>query len=62
MCYYFYDLIKIKDFDPDNILRDEKSYEKLLVYNIFYMSLINFKSLCIRLDKRNRLFEFMVKL
>ena len=40
MCYYFYDMIKIKDFDPDNILRDKKSYEKVLVYNIFYMNLL----------------------
>ena len=62
MYYYFYDLIKIEDFDLDNTLRDEKPYDNFFVYNIFYMSLIHFKSLRIRLDKRNRLFEFMVKL
>ena len=27
-CYYFDDTIKIEDFDFDNILLDEKSYEK----------------------------------
>ena len=26
--------IKIEDFDHDNILIDEKSYENILVYNI----------------------------
>ena len=26
-CYYFYDIIKIKDFNLDNVLKDEKSYE-----------------------------------
>ena len=33
-CYYFDDIIKIEDFDYDNILIDEKSYGKILVYNI----------------------------
>ena len=33
MCYYFNDVIKIEDFDVDNILIDEKSYENILVYN-----------------------------
>ena len=34
MCYYFNDIIEIEDFDSDNILKDEKSYENILVYNI----------------------------
>ena len=29
--YYFDDIIKIKDFDFDNILIDEKSYDNFLV-------------------------------
>ena len=29
MCYYFDDITKIKDFDLDNILIDEKPYEKI---------------------------------
>ena len=33
-CYYFDDVIKVQDFDPDNILIDPKSYENILVYNI----------------------------
>ena len=33
-CYYFDDIIKIEDFDFDNILLDGKSYENILIYNI----------------------------
>ena len=33
-CYYFDDILKIEDFDIDNILIDEKSYKNILVYNI----------------------------
>ena len=29
--YYFDDIIKIEDFDFDNILLDEKSYENILI-------------------------------
>ena len=32
-CYYFDDIIKIEDFDLDDILIDE-TYENILVYNI----------------------------
>ena len=35
-CYYFDDIIKIDDFDFDDILIDEKSYENILVYWISY--------------------------
>ena len=51
MCYYFYDIIKIEDFDLDNILIDQKSYENISVYNISYKSLIYSKPLRIRFDK-----------
>ena len=47
-CYYFDDIIKIEDFDIDNILIDEKSYKNILVYNISYKSLIDSEPL--RLD------------
>ena len=33
--YYFDHIIKTEDFELDNILIDEKSYENILVYNIF---------------------------
>ena len=53
-CYYFDDIIKIEDFDFDNILTDEESCENILVYNISYKNLIDSNSLCIRFDKIDR--------
>ena len=50
-CYYFDDTIKLEDFDPDNILIDEKSHENTLVYDISYKTLIGSKPLRIRFDK-----------
>ena len=50
-CYYFHDIIKFEDFNLDDILIDEKSYENILVYNISYKSLIGAKPLRIRSDK-----------
>ena len=51
MCYYFDDIIKIEDFNLDNILIDEKSNENILVYNISYKTLTVAKPLHIRLNK-----------
>ena len=50
MCYYFDDTIKFQDFDLDNTLIDEKSDEKILVYNISYKNLIGNKLLHNRFD------------
>ena len=55
-CYYFDDIIKIEDFNLDDVLDeklDEKSYENILVYNILYKTLNNTKPLRIRFDKIN---------
>ena len=53
-CYYFDDIIKLEDFDLDNILIDEKSHENILIYDISYKTLIGSKPLRIRLDKIDR--------
>ena len=50
-CYYFDDIIKLEDFDIDNILIDEKSRENILIYGISYKTLIGQKHLHIRFDK-----------
>ena len=50
-CYYLNDIIKIEDFNLDNILIDEKSKESILVYKISYKTLIDSKALHIRFDK-----------
>ena len=50
-CYYFNDIIKLENFDTDNILIDEKSQENVLIYDIWYKSLIGSKPLCIRFNQ-----------
>ena len=42
-CYYFDDIIKLEDFDIDNILVDEKSHETILIYDISHKTLIGTK-------------------
>ena len=37
--YFFNDFINIKDFDPDNIKIDEKSYKNILIYFIGYVTI-----------------------
>ena len=54
MCYYFNDIIQFEDFDLDNILIDEKSYENILICKISYKTLIGVKSLRIRFNKVDR--------
>ena len=49
--YYFDDIIKFEDFNLDNILIDEKSYQSILDYNILHKNLIGAKPMHIRLDK-----------
>ena len=36
MCYCFDDIIKLEDFDPDNILVKGKSHENIFIYDISY--------------------------
>ena len=43
--------IRFEDFDFDNILIDEKSYENVLIYNISQRTLIGPTPLRIRFDK-----------
>ena len=45
---YFNDIIKIEDFDFNNILLDEKSYKITLVYVISYKTFIVPKPVRIR--------------
>ena len=50
-CYYFDDIIKLEDFDLDNILIGEKSHENILFYDISYKTLIDSKPMQIRFFK-----------
>ena len=49
-CYDFYDLIKTEGPGLDNILKDEKSYDNILLFNISYQNLIA-KPLHVRFNK-----------
>ena len=53
MCYSFDEIIKIQNFDLDNIPIDEKSYKSILVHNISYKTLTSAKPLHIRMNKVN---------
>ena len=44
-------MIKIEDFDFDDILIYKKSYEKILIYELLYKNLIGTKRLRISFDK-----------
>ena len=54
LCCYFDDIIKLKDFDFDNILIDEISHENILTDNISYKTLLGPKPLRVRFDKIDR--------
>ena len=41
--YFFDDIINIKNFDPNNIKINEKSYKNILIYNIGYVTIKNSK-------------------
>ena len=49
-CSYFDYIIKIVEFDFNNTLPDEKSYENILIYTISYKTLIGTKPLRTRFD------------
>ena len=51
MCYYLDDIIKLEDFDLDNILIDKISHENILIYNISYKTAIDLKPLCVRFNQ-----------
>ena len=51
MSYYFADIIKVQDFDFDNILLDEKSYKGIFIHDVSWKTLIGARFLCIMLDK-----------
>ena len=52
-CYYFDDIIKIEDFDSDNVLFNEKSNKSISIYDISYKTVIGAKTLRIMFNKVN---------
>ena len=39
--YFFDDIINIKEFNPNNIKIDQKSYKNILIYYIGYLTIKN---------------------
>ena len=50
-CYYFDHMMRVIDIDFNNILLEEKTYKKVLLYDISYKVFIGKNPLCIRFDK-----------
>ena len=50
-CYYYNGINKLEECDIDNILIDGKSPENVLIYDIWYKTLVGLKTLPIRFDK-----------
>ena len=57
--YYFFDDINIKNFDPNNIKIDEKSYKNILIYYIGYTMIKDSKH--IKINSVNPLFLIFSK-
>ena len=53
ICYYFDHIINSNDFDLDNILFDEKSYETISIYDVAYKTAYGAKPLRNFFDKAN---------
>ena len=50
-CCHFDKIIKIEDFDFDNILLEKKSCENILIYDVSHKALVSTKPLHIMFDK-----------
>ena len=48
---YYFNMIKLEDFDLDNILIDKKSHEHILIYDIPFKTLTDSKPLHVRFNK-----------
>ena len=49
--YHFHEIVKIEDFDFNNILLNEKSYENILIYEVSNKNFIGAKLMRIIFDK-----------
>ena len=55
--YFFYVIINIKNFDPNNIKIDKKSYKNIITYYIGYVTPISVKPLYLIINKVNECIE-----
>ena len=57
--YFFNDIINIKNFDPNNIKIDEKSYKNILIYCIGYIIIKDLKY--VKINSVNHLYFIFSK-
>ena len=57
--YFFYDIINIKIFDPNNIKIDEKLYKNILIYYIGVMTIKDSKY--VKINSVDSLYIFSTK-
>ena len=57
--YFFDDIISIKNFDPNNIKTDEKTYKNILIYYIGYLMIKDLKY--VKIDSVNPLYFIFSK-
>ena len=53
--YFFHGIIDIKNFDPNNIKIDEKSYKNIFIYYIGYVTIKDLKY--VKINSVNTLFS-----
>ena len=58
--YFFDDIINIKDFDPNNIKIDEKSFKNIVSYYITYVKIENSK--WVKTNSVNHLYLILKKI
>ena len=57
--HYFFDIINIKFFDPNNIKIDEKSYNNILIYCIEYVMIKDWNN--VKINRVNPLYLIFCK-
>ena len=57
--YFFNDMINIKNFDPNNIKIDEKSYNNILIYYIGYVTIKD--SIYVKINSVDPLYLIFIK-
>ena len=51
LCYYFDDIMTVRDINAGNILLDETLYKNILIYDISYKTFMSAKPFRIRFDR-----------
>ena len=61
-CYYFDDIIRIRDINPNNILLNEKLQRKILIYDVSYKTFMGEKPCVFSLIKQIDLLKCLMEL